>query len=109
MNISQSEDWIVTNLAHRFTVSFFRSQYGDDPAVIASRSDTKNKELVYFNDADPDNDTAATICAGLLVSYMESQGIPYHDDKTRKMCFDMLCSHLSHADETVLLTADLIL
>lgn len=108
MAIKTSDKWEPTNLAHRFTTSFFSSQYGDIPAFIVSSKERENQELNYFNIASPDIDTDATICAGLLVSYVESQGIPYHDGKDRKGCFDDLQPHLKVATGKVLYTADIV-
>jgi hypothetical protein len=108
VEISKSDKWEVTNLAHRFTTSFFKSQYGDRPESVSGRPDFSNRELLYFNEASADQTTSATICAGLLVTYMEAQGIPYHRDKTRKLCFDMLQPHLANGEGTVLHTADII-
>ena len=104
----RSEAWDAQNLAHRYTVSFFKSQYGDDPDFVTSTNKRKNNELTYFNVADPDNETNATICAGLLVTYMQAQGIPYHKDKNRNACFAALSQHLKDGGAAVLLTADIV-
>ena len=103
-----SEKWELTNLAHRFTVSFFKSQYGDDPQTIFGDDAYPNQELIYFNIADSDNTTEATICAGLLVNYIEAQGIPYHEGGKRNDCFNELVPHMSDGDGLVLYTADII-
>ena len=108
MPIETSREWDLTNLAHRYTVSFFKSQYGDDPQAIFADNEYPNRELIYFNIADPDNTTEATICAGLLVNYIEAQGIPYHEDGSRNDCFNELVPHLSVGDSHVLYTADII-
>lgn len=108
MAIDQSDAWDPSDLSHRFTVSFFSSQYGDDPKFITRAKTRQNKDLNYYNIASSDNDTNATICAGLLVSYMEAQGIPYHTKKNRAGCFADLVSHLKAGNGTVLYTADII-
>lgn len=100
--------WDASNLAHRYTVSFFKWKYGDAPAFITASTERRNRELNYFNIADADNRTNATICAGLLVDYLEAQGIPYHADSGRKACFDALVPQLQGADNAVLSTADLV-
>ena len=58
--------------------------------------------------ADHSNDTSATICAGLMVTYMQAQGIPYHAGKNRDACFAALCAHLKDGAAKVLLTADIV-
>jgi len=108
MTIEQSVTWDPSDLSHRFTVSFFSSQYGDDPTFITRAKTRQNKDLNYFNIAGSNNDTNATICAGLLVSYMEAQGIPYHSNKDRAGCFTDLVIHLKTGSGTVLYTADII-
>lgn len=108
MTIHTSEKWDPTNLAHRYTVSFFKWKYGDEPDFITGSAERENQELNYYNISDPDNDVGAVICSGLLVNYMEAQGIPYHDGKTRKKCFNMLSRHLKKAEGMVLYTADII-
>jgi hypothetical protein len=105
---NRSENWDAQNLAQRTTVSFFENQYGDDPLFIAASNDRQNQELVYFNIADPDNDINAGICAGLLVDYVEAQGIPYHSGKTRGPCQSELSVHLKIGQGKVLLTADIV-
>lgn len=108
MAIADSPDWSDTNLAHRFTVSFFKSQYGDDPAFVTATKDRKNSEMLYYNAAAADNETNATICAGLMVNYMEAQGIPYHAGRGRAGCFGDLSRHLKRSDGTVLRSADIV-
>jgi hypothetical protein len=108
MTIPTSEKWNPRNLSHRYTVSFFKSKYGDDPKSITSMADFQNKELTYFNIADPNNEINAVICAGLLVDYIEVQGIPYHEGRLRKDCFSLLSAHLKEAEGRVLYTADII-
>jgi hypothetical protein len=105
---STSTTWNTSDLSHRFTASFFRSSYGDTPSFVMGDKDRKNNELNYFNIADYDNETEAQICAGLLVAYMENQGIPYHDGKKRGKCFEALSEHLKKADGKVLVTADVV-
>lgn len=108
MPIDQSTSWDASDLSHRYTVSFFNSQYGDEPKFVTRAKTRQNKDLKYFNIAGSDNQANATICAGLLVSYMEAQGIPYHRDKDRAGCFADLVPHLQQASGTVLYTADII-
>lgn len=108
MPLPESDQWDVHNLAQRYTVSFFKSQYGDDPVFLTASANRLNNECGYFNVAGADPDTNAIICAGLITSYMESQGIPYHDERNRKECFQMLQSHLKQASGKVLHTADIV-
>ncbi len=103
-----STSWEVGNLAHRYTASFFKSQYGDDPEFIMASAGRANRELIYYNIAGSDSDTESTICAGLLISYMEAQGIPYHSGNDRGGCFSALSQHLKQGDGTVLATADIV-
>ena len=104
----QSTQWNPSDLSHRYTVSFFRAIYGDDPAFVTETSSRKNKELNYYNVADYDNTTEAQICAGQLVVYMENQGIPYHTGKTQAACYTALADHLKKSDDVVLKTADIV-
>lgn len=104
----KSEKWELRNLAHRYTVSFFNNEYGDDPAAIMARNDFPNRDLVYYNIARSNNETNAIICSAMLVTYMESQGLPYHDRRTRNGCFNSLADHLRKADGAVLTTADIV-
>lgn len=104
----QSTHWNPSDLSHRFTVSFFRAVYADEPAFVTETNARKNKELNYYNVADYDNTTEAQICAGQLVVYMENQGIPYHKDKTRAACYATLADHLKQGDGLVLKTADIV-
>lgn len=104
----KSTEWDASNLAHRYTVSFYKFKYGDKPKFVTKTAARQNQEMNYFNIADPNNNTNAIICAGLLVDYMEAQGIPYHTDKTRHSCFKKLCTHLKKAEEKVLRTADIV-
>ena len=108
MTIPTSDNWNAANLAHRYTVSFFKSQYGDEPSFVTATANRLNQELAYYNIAGGDNETNATICAGLMVSYMEAQGIPYHQGRTRSECFELLTNHLKGADGKVLYSADVI-
>lgn len=108
MSIPTSDSWDPRDLSHRYTVSFFKKEYGDDPKFIVASNDRRNDELNYFNIAASGNSTNAEICAGLLVSYMESQGIPYHDGKDRTGCFNDSKKHLAKADGKVLFTADIV-
>ena len=106
--MNKSTDWDARNLAHRYTVSFFKSQYGDDPAFVTATKSRMNQDLLYFNVADADNEINAAICAGLLVSYMQAQGIPHHAQRTRGDCFNDLATHLKVAEAIVLTTADIV-
>jgi hypothetical protein len=106
--IETSEAWDMTDLSHRFTISFYVSQYGEDPNFIKRSKNRKNSELLYYDIAAPDNDTNATICAGLLVTYVQAQGIPYHDGKDRDGCFAALTEHLKKGNGKVLFTADIV-
>ena len=106
--VEKSAGWKMRDLSHRFTISFFASQYGEDPAFLKSTKNRKNKELVYFNIAASDNETNATICAGLLVTYIQAQGIPYEPNKDRAGCFAALSEHLKNGEGTVLYTADIV-
>ena len=106
--IDRSSNWDATDLSHRFTVSFFAQQYNEDPAFISATKDRKNSELLYLNIAGSNNITNATICAGLLVNYMEAQGIPYHAGKSRPGCLNKLRDHLKRGAGKVLFTADIV-
>ena len=108
MTISKSDSWQMKNLAHRYTVSFFKSQYGDNPTAMMARHEYRNQECNYFNIVDSSNKINATICAALLVTYVEAQGIPYHTGKNRAGCFRTLENHLKDADGTALYTADIV-
>lgn len=108
MTIEKSEAWDPTDLSHRFTVSFFAYKYNDDPKHITRSKARKNKDLAYFNIAASDNETNATICAGLLVTYIEAQGVSFHEGKGRAGCFADLSAHLKVASGTVLYTADIV-
>jgi hypothetical protein len=108
MAIEKSETWDKTNLAHRYTVSFFSHQYKDDSQAIFSNDKFLNKDLTYLNTADSDNSTEATICAGLLVAYIQAQGIPFHEGKKRAACLRDLIPHLTKDEGHVLYTADII-
>ena len=108
MTIDESKEWNAANLSHRYTVSFFASQYGENPRFITRAKTRKNKDLAYFNIAGSDNETNGTICAGLLVSYIEAQGIPFEPGKNRAGCFADLSAHLKLAGGTVLHTADIV-
>ncbi len=104
----KSEAWDPADLAHRYTVSFFSYKYNDAPRFITTNNGRQNKDLAYFNIAASDNETNATICAGLLVSYIEAQGVPFHAGYGRAQCFADLSAHLKVASGTALYTADIV-
>ncbi|MEO1201095.1 MAG: hypothetical protein AAFX10_00215 [Pseudomonadota bacterium] len=106
--IEKSATWDMGDLSHRFTISFFASEYREDPKFIKRSKNRRNDELAYYNIAAADNDTNATICAGLLVTYVQAQGIPYHSGKDRAGCFKTLTEHLKKANGKVLYTADIV-
>lgn len=108
MTIEISDRWDPHDLPQRYTVSFFKWKFGDEPAFITATPERQNQELNYYNIADSDNETNADICSGLLVDYMEAQGIPYHKNKNRNECFKMLSRHLRKADGKVLYITDII-
>ena len=114
MAIKKSSKWDPKNLAQRYAVSFFKSQYNDSSNKIVRSKNTKNSQLNYYNDAAADNSTNAKICAGLCVSYMEAGGIPYESSfedegqDPRKLVFNKLSTHLRDGDGTVLFTADIV-
>ncbi len=104
----RSESWDAQNLAHRYTVSFFASEYGDKPISVTGSNLRENRDLLYFNVADHAHDISAILCAGLMVTYMQAQGIPYHTGKGRDACFAVLSQHLKDGTGKVLLTADIV-
>jgi len=110
VTVEKSGTWDPADLAHRYTVSFFAYKYNDDPKFITKSKSRQNKELAYFNIAASNNETNATICAGLLVSYIEAQGVPFHagKDRDRAGCFADLSAHLKVATGTALYTADIV-
>jgi hypothetical protein len=108
MSIPTSSNWDAQNMAHRFTVSFFKAIYSDDPLFVTSSSERKNSELNYYNLAATDNIIQGQICAGSCIVYMENQGLSYHQDKKREDLFTMLAAHLAKSDGLVLYTADII-
>jgi len=108
MAIPTTTQWDPRNLSHRYTVSFFRNSYGDEPTFIVATAERSNSELNYFNIAANGNAIEAQICAGLCVVYMENQGLAYHNGKTRSDCYSALVDHLSKGDGLVLYTADIV-
>lgn len=108
MSITISEKWDPQNLSHRYTVSFFKNSYGDEPTFMTASDDRLNSELTYFNVSTNDSTVEAQICAGLCIVYMENQGLVYHDGKTRAECYAALVEHLSKGGGKVLYTADIV-
>jgi len=108
VTVEKSGTWDPADLAHRYTVSFFAYKYNDDPKFITKSKSRQNKDFAYFNIAASNNETNATICAGLLVSYIEAQGVPFHAGKDRAGCFADLSAHLKVATGTALYTADIV-
>ena len=73
-----------------------------------ARRKEKNSELTYFNVADHDNTVEAQMCASLCIAYMENQGLPYHEGRTIKACYEMLVNHLTDGEGKVLYMADIV-
>ncbi len=114
MAIDKSSKWDAKDLSHRYTTSFFKSEYNDSPTAITKSPNTKSKTLNYYNSAAGSNIVNAKICAGLCISYMEANGIPYEPSfkkkkkDPRELCFNRLVTHLKDGDGTVLFTADIV-